>query len=91
MKTIIKIFKFLFISVFIYLFISLTLSVSFNKELPMPTFYKDWTYNYVNSKMKNDPFIQLGNYTDTLGRKLIIVTHQKDSLQHIVDSLLKKQ
>jgi len=90
MKKVKIIFKYLFLCVFVYVFISLFLRVTTNLALPMPNFYENWKDDYLDEKMKNDPLIKLEGSIDTLGKSYIRVTEERDSLQLMVDSLLKK-
>jgi hypothetical protein len=62
----------------VYLFTSLFV------ELPFPKFYKDWQKANVEKRMANDPFLKMTNTA-------ISVIKQRDSLQHIVDSLTTKK
>lgn len=59
------------------------LTASLFLKLPMPTFYKNLEYNHWIETKNNDPIFKLGN-------SFIYVVKQRDSLQHIVDSLTIK-
>ena len=52
-------------------------------ELPFPDSYKKYQKEQVEQRMKNDPFYNLANNT-------VVIIKQRDSLQHLLDSLTKK-
>lgn len=60
----------------------LMLSV-FGVPVPFPKWYEKMESEYVDSAMAHDPFLKLANIT-------VDFKEQRDSLQHIVDSLQSK-
>jgi hypothetical protein len=52
-------------------------------EMPMPKIYEDWLDESVNERMNNDPSLKMYHTA-------FLIAKQRDSLQHVVDSLIKK-
>jgi hypothetical protein len=75
--------KIVTISMGVLMTIALYLMASIYFDLPLPKFYSDMLKQHSEERRKHDPLIKLGD-------RFIFVVHQRDSLQHIVDSLTTK-
>jgi hypothetical protein len=64
--------------------------VSLFVDVPFPKFFTDFQEKHTKSRMEHDPFMRLAKFTDSLSTSLIEVKQERDSLQHMVDSLTKR-